>query len=93
MKAFMGAGVFLISLILMRRILVGAGVLEPWTAFLFLACAVGISLSGFLFLEASFDAHRQATKREIEELRRELARRRSGETSSAPLPSSSPSEP
>ncbi len=77
MKSFVGAGVFLISLFLMRRILVSAGVLDPWTAFLFVTAAVGVSFAGFLFLEAALDAHREATRRELDALRRDLDARRS----------------
>lgn len=77
MKSIFGAAVFFLSLFFMRRILVGSGVLDPWTAFLFVTSAVGVSLAGFLFLESAFDAHREATHRELDAMRRELDARAS----------------
>ena len=77
MKSLFGGAVFLASLFLMRRILVSAGVLDPWTAFLFVTSAVGVSLAGFLFLEGALDAHRDATRRELDAVRRELSARSS----------------
>jgi hypothetical protein len=81
-KTLLGAVVFLVSLIVMRRILVGAGVLDPWNAFLFVTSAVGVSLAGFLFLEGAVDAHRAEMRREIEALRRELHSRTSAASDS-----------
>ncbi len=87
MKTFLGAVVFLVSLVLMRRILVNAGLLEPWTAFLFVTSTVGVSLAGFLFLEGALDAHRNETRRELDALRREIHSRdsRPGESTREPF--------
>ncbi len=74
MKTLLGAAVFLVSLVVMRRILVGAGVLDSWSAFLFVTSAVGVSLAGFLFLEGALDSHRAETRRELEAMRREMSR-------------------
>jgi hypothetical protein len=86
-KTLLGAVVFLVSLVLMRRILVNAGLLEPWTAFLFVTSAVGVSLAGFLFVEGAIDAHRNETRRELEALRRELHSRESAPRDSGREPS------
>ena len=72
MKTGLGAAVFLLSLFVMRRTLVSTGALDPWSAFLFVTSAVGVSFGGFLFLEAAFDAHREQVRRELEALRKEL---------------------
>jgi hypothetical protein len=76
-KTGLGAALFLLSLFVMRRILVNAGALDPWSAFLFVTSSVGVSFGGFLFLEAAFDAHRDQVRRELEMMRRELADSRS----------------
>ena len=72
MKTGLGAAVFLLSLFVMRRTLVTAGALDPWSAFLFVTSTVGVSFGGFLFLEAAFDAHRDQVRRELDSLRKEL---------------------
>jgi len=84
-KTGLGAAVFLLSLFVMRRTLVSTGVLDPWSAFLFVTSSVGVSFGGFLFLEAAFDALREQMRRELEDLRKELADSRA----SAPPESSS----
>ena len=85
MKAILGSLVFLISLVLMRQILVGAGVLPPWTALLFVVCVVGIPLGGIVFLESAFESESRRLREDVRGLREEVAelRRRLDERGSS----------
>jgi hypothetical protein len=71
-KAVLGSVVFLLSLFLLRQILVGAGVLAPNVALLFLVAVVGVPLGGIVFLEAAFEHENRELRREIEQLREEV---------------------
>ena len=84
MKSVIGSVVFLVSLFLMRRILVDAGVLSPTLALLFLACVVGIPLGGIVFLEGALDQESRDLRREIDGLRAEIAELRQHAAPSPP---------
>jgi uncharacterized membrane protein YccC len=73
LKSLIGSAVFLVSLFVMRRILVEAGVMTPDLALVFLACVVGIPLGGIVFLEGAIERESQDLRREIDSLRAEIA--------------------
>jgi hypothetical protein len=74
LKAVIGSLVFLFSLFLMRQVLVGSGLLGPWSALMFLVAAVGIPLGGIVFLEGAFDHECRRLEREVGALREEVRR-------------------
>lgn len=72
MKTILGSVVFVASLFLLHRILVGSGMLTPTLAFFFLACLVGVPLGGIVFLEGSMDQQNRELRRELDALRAEV---------------------
>ena len=73
MKTVLGSVVFLVSLFGLRQILIGAGLLDPLTALLFVGCLVGIPLGGVLFLEGALESEQERMRRELDAVREELA--------------------
>ena len=79
MKIAFGSIIFLASLLLMRQVLVGSGLMTPVVAMLFLVAAVGIPLGGIVLVEGALEHEVRDLRARIDDLERRLGDRGRGD--------------